>query len=153
MPWRRNKAETTNQPATPQFNNVNITGIQGATVTVGTGNTFVQNSTVNTQADTAQLDAALSSLRNLVQSQAGLLKVPALDHVAALDAAAKKSPPDAGTVTRVREWFAANLPAIAPAVLDVIANPTVDTAVKAAAQIAHGATAAHPSAPEHAATA
>ena len=44
--------------------------------------------------------------------------------------------PDVTAIVRVRDWFGRHLPLILPAVLEVLTHPTIDTAIKAAGQVA-----------------
>lgn len=92
-----------------------------------------------------QLDEAIAAVRCLVETQAGSLMPSAMRRVAALDRATKADPPDTTVIAEVRDWFTHNLPLILPAVLEVAAHPTVDTALKAAAQVAQGQTRREPS--------
>jgi hypothetical protein len=138
MPIGRRKPR---DPALPS--SLNISGVSGGSmvVGVGSGNTFVQGSTLS--GDAAQLERALTALRDQVEAKAGPLKGPALEQVAALGQAAKSDPPDVGGVKRAREWFMDNLPSIVPALAEVLVNPSVDSAVKAAAHIAEGSAGQH----------
>jgi len=90
------------------------------------------------------LDEAIAAVHRLVETQAGSLLPSAMSQVVALDRAAKADPPDATVIAEVRDWFTRNLPLILPAVLEVAAHPTVDTALKAAAQVAQGQTRREP---------
>jgi hypothetical protein len=131
VPWKRKKDQL---PPAPQ--SVRISGIRNSAIAVGTGNYTVQGSAVESGPAEAQLDEALAAVRYLVQERAGDQAQLALGQVAALDRAAKADPPDVTTIVRVREWFGRHLPFIVPAVLEVLAHPSIDTAIKAAGQIA-----------------
>ena len=72
----------------------------------------------------------------LVQAQAGSQAQPALSQIDMLDRAVKDDPPDVTAIVRVRDWFGRHLPLILPAVLDVLAHPTIDMAIQAAGQVA-----------------
>ena len=126
MPWFRKQRE----PAPPP-QPVNIRGNRNSQIAVGNSNSQLQGSSV----EAGPLDAALSSIRELVQAQAGSRTRDALDQVDQLEGAVTADPPDLTVIARVRGWFERNLPVIAPAVLEVAAHPGVDSAVKAAAQI------------------
>lgn len=135
MPWfrKRDQRQTPPQP-------VSISGISNSAVAVGSGNYAVQGSSVQG----VSLDEALRALRALIQEQAGGDAPDALSQVDVLEVAAKASPPDLSAIDRVRGWFTRNLPALLPGVLEVIAHPTLDTAAKAAAEIAQNKAAYRP---------
>jgi hypothetical protein len=84
----------------------------------------------------AQLDQALATVRYLIEAQAAGQAQSALSQVDLLDRAVKNDPPDVTAIVRVRDWFGRHLPLILPAVLEVLAHPTIDTAIKAAGQVA-----------------
>jgi hypothetical protein len=132
VPWRRKRDQQ--PPALPQ--SVSISGIRNSAVAVGSGNYTVQGSSVEAAPAMQGPDDAIAAVRRLVEIQAGNLAEPALSQVAELDQAVKADPPDTTVIAEVREWFTRNLPSILPAVLEVAAHPTVDTAIRAAAQIA-----------------
>jgi hypothetical protein len=132
VPWRRKRDQQS--PAIPQ--SVSISDIHSSAVAVGSYNYTVQGSSVEAGAAAAQLDDAIAAVRRLVEDQAGSLAAPALGQVAVLDQAARADPPDSTMIDAVCGWFTRNLPAILPAVLEVAAHPTVDTAIRAAAQAA-----------------
>jgi enamine deaminase RidA (YjgF/YER057c/UK114 family) len=132
MPWKRKQAQQS--PPLPQ--SVSISGIHSSAVSVGTGNYTVQGSSVESGPAAAQLDEALAALRHRIQAQGGNLTQSALGQAAELDQAAKADPPDATVIARVRDWFERHLPSVLPAVLAVVAHPTIDAAIMAAGQIA-----------------
>ncbi|WP_333769487.1 hypothetical protein [Streptomyces sp. IBSBF 2435] len=127
------------QPATPQ--RLDISGVSGGSmvVGVGSGNTFVQASALGAQDSSERLEQALTALRGSVEAQTGALRGPALAQVSVLDRAAREDPPDGQALEHARDWFVRNLPAILPALGQVLVHPTVDTALQAAARIAGGA--------------
>jgi hypothetical protein len=84
------------------------------------------------------LDESLSFLRAQIEAHAGNQRKDALEQAGILERAAKSDPPDLTAIVRVRNWFQRNLPVIVPALAGVFAHPAVDTAVKAAAEIAAG---------------
>lgn len=136
MPWRYNRDQ--HGPASPQ--SVSISNIRSSAVAVGSRNYTVQGSSIPAGRTAVQLDEAIAALSRLVETQAGSLTPSAMSQVTELDRAAKAVPPDTTVIAEVREWFTRNLPLILPAVLEVAAHPTVDTAIKAAAQVAQGQT-------------
>jgi hypothetical protein len=140
VPWRRKRDQQA--PALPQ--SVSISGIHSSAVAVGSNNYTVQGSSVPAGPTAVQLDEAIAAVRCLIETQAGSLMPAAMSQVAALDWAAKADPPETTVLAEVRDWFTRNLPLILPAVLEVAAHPTVDTAIKAAAQVAQGQTRREP---------
>jgi hypothetical protein len=140
VPWIRKRDQQA--PALPQ--SVSINSIHSSAVAVGSNNCTVQGSSVPAGPTAVQLDEAIAAVRCLVENQAGSLMSSAISQVAALDRAAKADPPDTTVIAEVRGWFTRNLPLILPAVLEVAAHPTVDTAIKAAAQVAQGQTRRQP---------
>jgi hypothetical protein len=133
VPWKRKR----DQPSPPPFpQSVSISGIRNSQVAVGTGNYTVQGSYIESGAAAAQLDQALATVRYLVQVQAGGQAQSALSQIDVLDRAVKDDPPDVTAIVRVRDWFGRHLPLIVPAVLEILAHPTIDTAIKAAGQVA-----------------
>jgi hypothetical protein len=134
--WRHKRDQQA--PALPQ--SVSISGIHSSAIAVGSNNYTVQGSSVPAGLTVVQLDEAIAVVRCQVETQAGSLMPSAMSQVAALDRAAKADPPDTTVIAEVRDWFRRNLPLILPAVLEVAAHPTVDTAIKAAAQFAQGQT-------------
>jgi hypothetical protein len=140
VPWKRKRDQQA--PAPPQ--SVIISGIRSSAVAVGSNNCAVQGSSVPTGPIMMQLDEAIAAVRCLVETRAGSLMPSAMSQVSALDRAAKADPPDITVIAEVRDWFTRNLPLILPAVLEVAAHPTVDTAIKAAAQVAQGQTRREP---------
>ena len=127
MPWTRKRGVRTPD-------SVNISGVNNSAVSVGTGNYTVQGSTVAP----GSLDDSLKALRAQIQAEAGDHVQAALEQASILERAAKANPPDLTAIARVRGWFRHNLPVIAPALTGVLAHPTIDAAVKAAAEIAAG---------------
>jgi hypothetical protein len=136
VPWIRKRDQQA--PALPQ--SVSISGIYSSAVAVGSNNYSVQGSSVPAGPTAVQLDEAIAAIRCLVETQAGRLMSSAMSQVAALDRAVKADPPDTTVIAEVRGWFTRNLPLVLPAVLEIAAHPTVDTAIKAAAQVAQGQT-------------
>lgn len=135
MPWirKRNQQQTPPQP-------VRISGVRNSAVAVGSGNYAVQGSSVQGTSP----DEALRALRALIQEQAGGEAPDALSQVDVLEVAVKASPQDVSTIDRVGAWFVRHLPDLVPAVLEVVARPTLDTAAKAAAEIARNRAANRP---------
>jgi len=131
VPWKRKRDQL---PPLPQ--SVSISGIRNSQVAVGTGNYTVQGSYIESGAAAAQLEQSLATVRCLVQAQAGSQAQPALSQIDMLDRAVKDDPPDVTAIVRVRDWFGRHLPLILPAVLDVLAHPTIDMAIQAAGQVA-----------------
>ena len=131
VPWKRKRDQL---PPLPQ--SVSISGIRNSQVAVGTGNYTVQGSYIESGAAAAQLEQSLATVRCLVQAQAGSQAQPALSQIDMLDRAVKDDPPDVTAIVRVRDWFGRHLPLILPAVLEVLTHPTIDTAIKAAGQVA-----------------
>jgi hypothetical protein len=131
VPWKRKR----DQPL-PLPQSVSISGIRNSQVAVGTGNYTVQGSYIESEAAAAQLEQALATVRCLVQAQAGSQAQPAFSQIDMLDRAVKDDPPDVTAIVRVRDWFGRHLPLILPAVLEILANPTIDTAIMAAGQVA-----------------
>jgi hypothetical protein len=127
MPWTRKRG-----PRTPD--SVNISGVNNSAVSVGTGNYTVQGSTVAPE----PLEESLQALRAQIQAEAGDQVQAALEQASVFERAAKANPPDLSAIARVRGWFQHNLPVIVPALTGVLAHPTIDAAVKAAAEIAAG---------------
>jgi hypothetical protein len=132
VPLKRKRDQQ--EPVIPQ--SVSISGVHGGAVSVGSYNYTVQGSRSEAGAAALQLDEAIAAVRRLVEAQAGSLAEPALGQVAALEQAARADPPDSSMIDTVCGWFMRNLPAILPAVLEVTAHPSVDTAIKAATQAA-----------------
>lgn len=130
MPWRRRRDQP---PPLPQ--SVRISGNRDGQVVVGTGNYTVRGSAIQSGPASAQLDEALATVRYLVEARGGEQAQPALSQLDVLGRAVKAEPPDVTAIVRVRNWFRDHLPAIAPAVAEVIAHPTIDTAIRAAGQI------------------
>lgn len=128
MPWTRKRGQRTPDK-------VSISGVHNSAVAVGTGNYLVQGSAVVHE----PLDESLKALRAQIEAVAGDQVKAALEQAGVLERAAKANPPDLTAIARVRGWFQHNLPVIAPALAGVLAHPTVDAAVKAAAEIAAGA--------------
>jgi hypothetical protein len=128
MPWTRKRDQSV--PRT-----VNISGVHGSAVAVGSGNFAVQGSAVVA----GPLDKSLEALRAQIAACAGDQATTALEQADVLERAAKADPPDLTAIARVRGWFQHNLPVIVPAVAGVLAHPTVDAALRAAAEIAAGA--------------
>jgi hypothetical protein len=131
VPWKRKRDQP---PPLPQ--SVSISGIRNSQVAVGTGNYTVQGSYIESGAAAAQLEQSLATVRCLVQAQAGSQAQPAVSQIDMLDRAVKDDPPDVTAIVRVRDWFGRHLPLVLPAVLEVLAHPTIDTAIKAAGQVA-----------------
>lgn len=144
MPWgRRNRDRQPAEPAQPS--SVNISGITNSAVATGSNNQQYVGARVTTPPpDPAALDGAIAALRAVVEAQAGAgsRRDEALGRVAAIETAARATPPDAGRLATAAEWIRAAIPAAAPAIARVIEHPTLDGAVAAAAQIIHD-TAAH----------
>jgi hypothetical protein len=134
VPWLHKRDRQV--PAPPQY--VTFSGITGSALAVGSNNYTVHGSSVPARPAAAQLDEALAAVRFLAETQAGSLMPLAVSQVAALGQAVKADPPDSKVIAGVRDWFARNLPVLLPAVLEVAAHPTVDTVIKAAAQVAQG---------------
>ncbi len=128
MPWTRKRGQRTPDE-------VNISGITNSAVVVGSGNHTVQGSAVVSD----PLDESLKNLRAQIDAYAGDQAKVALEQAGLLERAARAEPPDLTTIARVRKWFQRNLPVIVPALAGVLAHPAVDTAIKAAAEIAAGA--------------
>ena len=133
MPWKRRRDQP---PPPPLPQSVSISGIRNSQVAVGVGNHTVQGSYMESGAAAAQLDQALATVRYLIEAQAAGQAQSALSQVDLLDRAVKNDPPDVTAIVRVRDWFGRHLPLILPAVLEVLAHPTIDTAIKAAGQVA-----------------
>ncbi len=131
VPWKSKR----DQPH-PLPQSVSISGIRNSQVAVGAGNYTVQGSYIESGTMAAQLDQALAIVRYLVQAQAGGPEQSALSQIDILDRAVKADPPDVTAIVRVRDWFGRHLPLILPSVLEVLAHPTIDTAIKAAGQVA-----------------
>jgi hypothetical protein len=129
MPWTRKRGQRTPDK-------VNISGVHNSAVAVGSGNYTVQGSSVVS----APLDESLSFLRAQIEAHAGNQRKEALEQAGILERAAKSDPPDLTAIVRVRNWFQSNLPVIAQAMAGVLAHPAIDTAIKAAAEIAAGVT-------------
>jgi hypothetical protein len=127
MPWTRKRGQR-------MPDNVSISGVTSSAVAVGSGNYTVQGSAVVT----GPLDESLKSLRAEIEAHAGDQARAALEQAGILERAAVSSPPDLTAIARVRGWFTQNLPVIVPAVARVIADPSIDAAIKAAAEIAAG---------------
>lgn len=127
MPWIRKRAQRTPD-------NVNISGVHNSAVNVGSGNYTVQGSAVVS----GPLDESLKNLRAQIEAYAGDQATAALEQAGILERATKASPPDLTAIASVRNWFRRNLPVIGPALAGVLAHPAVDTAIKAATEIAAG---------------
>lgn len=127
MPWTRKRDQRMPE-------NVSISGLNNSAVAVGSGNYTVQGSSVAP----GPLDKALGVLRAEIEACAGDQAGAALEQAGLLERAAKANPPDLTAIARARGWFQHNLPVIVPAVAGVLAHPTVDAAIKAAAEIAAG---------------
>jgi len=129
MPWTRKRDQKTPD-------NVNISGVSNSAVAVGTGNYTVQGSAVVS----GPLDESLKNLRAEIQAHAGDQAQAALEQAGILERAARSNPPDLTAIVHVRNWFQHNLPVIVPALGGILAHPTVASAIKAATDIAAGAT-------------
>ena len=128
MFWRRRKD-------TPLPQSVSISGVHNSAIALGSGNTQLQGSAVESGAMAARLDEALVALRSFVAEQAGPQRESALGQVDQFEHALRSEPPDVTRLGQVRDWFMVHLPPIAPAIAEVIARPTAETVIRALGQI------------------
>jgi hypothetical protein len=127
MPWMRRRGQRTPDK-------LNISGVHNSAIAVGSGNYTVQGSAVVS----GPLDESLKTLRAQIAAYAGDQAQAALEQAGILERAAKADPPDITAIARVRGWFQHNLPVILPSLAGVLAHPTIDAVIKAAAEIAAG---------------
>jgi hypothetical protein len=137
MPWRRQKQpEPVPPPAVPT--SVSISGIHHSQVSTGADNHQYYHSPATTPApDAAALASAIAALRDAVIAQAGPSRAEALQQVETLDQAAHAVPPDGKAMIVARDWLRAAVPNLATALGTVLAHPSIDTAITAAARAVH----------------
>lgn len=137
MPWRRRKE-------TPLPQSVSISDVHHTAIALGTGNTQIQGSAVESGATAARLDEALRMLRSLVAAQAGQERESALGQVDQFADALRREPPDVTRLSKIRDWFMVHVPPIAPAIAEVVARPTADTVIRAVGQVVQAEAARRP---------
>jgi hypothetical protein len=134
MPWMRKRGQRTPDK-------LNISGANNSAITIGSGNYTVGSGNYTVQGSavvSGPLDESLANLRRQIEAYAGDQAQAALEQAGILERAAKANPPDITAIARVRGWFQHNLPVIVPSLAGVLAHPTIDAVIKAAAEIAAG---------------
>ena len=116
-----------------------ISGQTGGDVIVGKGIVVQKWGSAEQVVGAEGVDALrreFEALRQQVQREAPPeLQAEALERVAALEQATIGGPPDPGAMSKVRNWFQANLPKLAGGVVSLVIHPLVGKLVEAAGQL------------------
>jgi hypothetical protein len=116
-----------------------ISGQTGGDVIVGKGIVVQKWGSASQVVGADGVDALrreFEALRQQVQREAPPeLQAEALERVAALEQATIGGQPDPGTMSKVRNWFQANLPKLAGGVVSLVIHPLVGKLVEAAGQV------------------